>query len=55
MIDRSSYSNEGFFIKEDHGAGYLLLYTYDGEGLLEYDDGAHILRPGTGFLIGRRV
>ena len=47
-------AGQGFFTKRKDYASYLLLYTYEGEGILEYDGKTYHLSPGYGFLIDCR-
>ena len=43
--------DQAFFTKRSHYQSYLILYTYDGCGLLTYEGQTYSLTPGTGFFI----
>ena len=46
--------NEHFFTKREKFASFMLLYTYEGEGCLEYEGKTFLLKPGDGFFIDCR-
>lgn len=45
------HCDEHFFTKRKDFHSYLILYTYEGQGLLEYEGKTYCLHPGDGFLI----
>lgn len=49
------YSDKNFYTQRKDYNSYLLLYTYEGNGLLEYDGKTYRLSEGDGFLIDCRL
>ena len=47
-------AGKNFSTKRKNYSSYLLLFTYDGEGILEYDDKKYVLSKGMGFFIDCR-
>lgn len=43
-----------YYTKRDDFDSYLLIYTYQGEGILEYEGKQYLLHPGDGFFIDCR-
>lgn len=47
-------SKSAYFTRRQNYQSFLLLYTYEGSGILEYESKTYTLTPGTGFLIDCR-
>lgn len=45
------YSKQDYYTERSDYDSYMLLYTYDGEGILEYEQKTYTLKAGDGFFI----
>lgn len=47
-------SKSAYFTRRQNYSSFLIQYTYEGSGILEYENKTYLLTPGTGFLIDCR-